>query len=503
MKPLHAFATLALLALVPGAADAGGQVIVQVAQPLDHLHPILHPDHPAMPLVFTGLFNLDAQDKIVPELSATVPSADAGTMSMSGGNQVLTFRLRSALKWHDGRPITAHDAVFTWQVLKAQAGGTQLPIREAKALDNDRLQLRVVPGTPMASLLQFIIPRHPFRSPAEALDPKHPFWQQPAGSGPFRVIEWIPGKHLRVDAFKDYYRGRPALDQIMVQFGRPLLPSMAKNVQVWTDIPLSWWPKLNPPAQPNARWRLAVTPQSLWEGLRFNLRGPLRDGALRQALLRGIDRKKLATDVFGDAAILAEGVRPHGVPVAFAPSEAKRLWGREAVALRLIYPSGGVHAATAEGLVRQWQAMDVTVQADALSRDTYQATVMNGAFDIALSDRVMGRDDGLSAYHSQHTLPLGTNESGLVDAKLDQLLQAEVMAGGDSTKASRKAAVDARLTELAPGAALFFYPTWHAYRQDLVLDATSPWGPTWRVYTWRRVVVDGTPPAKRTPPTAQ
>jgi hypothetical protein len=88
----------------------------------------------------------------------------------------------------------------------------------------------------------------------------------------------------------------------------------------------------------------------------------LVERALRHALMRSIDRPRLAKAVFGEAAILATGVRPMGLPVAYAPAEARRLWGREAAALTLIHPPAGVHAATAAGLVEQWAEIGVRVK---------------------------------------------------------------------------------------------------------------------------------------------
>lgn len=482
----HLTLAAALLVVLPGAINAGGQVVVQVAQPLETLHPLLQPQHPAMPLVFTGLLSVDNQERLVPELASVVPSAEAGMLTTIGSEQVVTYRLRSRLRWHDGRPVTAADVVFTAQLERRLQTDPPSPIREAKALDPQRVQLRLKAGTNLASVLKFLVPRHPFRGVDDALDPHHPFWQHPAGTGPFTVVEWLPGKRLRVDANPDYYRGRPALDQIVVQFGRPLLPSAAADVQVWTDIPFSWWPKLHPPQGTHSSWALAVTRQPVWEGIRFNLQGPLMEQPLRQALIRAIDRASLAQAVFGERAILARGVRPRGVPVAFAPNEARQLWGREAAALTLIHPVGGVHAATAAALIQEWAAIGVTVRAEALSRSQYEEALALGRFDISLADRTTDRDDGVSAYHSQYRSPVGQNESALADPKLDQLLLAEAQGGTEAVRQARKAAVDARLTELAPGAALYYYPTWHAYKKDLVLDTANPWGPLWRAYTWRK-----------------
>ena len=40
-----------------------------------------------------------------------------------------------------------------------------------------------------------------------------------AGTGPFRIAEWDPGKHLTLAANDDYRDGRPYVDSIEIQIG--------------------------------------------------------------------------------------------------------------------------------------------------------------------------------------------------------------------------------------------------------------------------------------------
>ena len=44
--------------------------------------------------------------------------------------------------------------------------------------------------------------------------------QQPVGTGPFVVSQWLPGKHLTVTANDQYWGGRPFVDSIEIEFGR-------------------------------------------------------------------------------------------------------------------------------------------------------------------------------------------------------------------------------------------------------------------------------------------
>lgn len=477
--------TLAIAAtvLLSAAVQAGGQAVIQVAEPLTTLDPLLAPDHPAMPLLYSGLLSVDQAGRARPELASAVPSVESGTIRTVGGQIQVTYRLRSPLSWHDGRRVQAADAVFTWQALKAANSPSVRTIVNAEALDAERLRLTLSekPAN-LATLLRFIVPRHPFRTPAEALEPNHPYWQHPAGTGPFQLAEWVPGTRLRVNAYRDYYRGRARLDQVVVQFGRPLLPSTNGHVQFWADIPLTWWPRLA--AQPTP-WQLAVTPKPSWQGLRFNFRGPLAERPLRHALLRAIDRSQLVEQVFAGKAEMIAGIRPGAPAIPYSLSEAKRLWAKEAAVLKLVHPIGGLEQATADALVKQWRSAGIPVTTQALTATAYASAMAQGDFDIALSERQPGKDDGMSAFASHARPPVGHNESAMSDPRLDQLLASEAGALSEGAIKQQQAAVNARLSELAPGAALFYLPTWHAHRGDLVVEAAHPWGPLWEAHRWQ------------------
>ena len=41
--------------------------------------------------------------------------------------------------------------------------------------------------------------------------------KNPIGSGPFKFVEWKDGEYVKVEAFDDYYQGRPHLDSITMK----------------------------------------------------------------------------------------------------------------------------------------------------------------------------------------------------------------------------------------------------------------------------------------------
>ena len=61
-------------------------------------------------LVFAGLLTLNQNNQLTGELAESWTVDSAGT--------TYTVKLRSNLTWHDGKPLTAADVVFTYQIIQ-------------------------------------------------------------------------------------------------------------------------------------------------------------------------------------------------------------------------------------------------------------------------------------------------------------------------------------------------------------------------------------------------
>ena len=65
--------------------------------------------HDAVAMVYSGLITHDKDTNIIPDL--------AESWDLAGDCRELTFRLRKNARWHDGRPFTADDVVFTHRLM--------------------------------------------------------------------------------------------------------------------------------------------------------------------------------------------------------------------------------------------------------------------------------------------------------------------------------------------------------------------------------------------------
>src|ERR1043165_1818335 len=64
-------------------------------------------------VIFDPKEKLNSTDKLVGEL--------ATSWSWNTDKTQLTFKLREGVKWHDGKPFTAHDVKCTWDLLTGKA----------------------------------------------------------------------------------------------------------------------------------------------------------------------------------------------------------------------------------------------------------------------------------------------------------------------------------------------------------------------------------------------
>src|SRR5882757_173769 len=64
-------------------------------------------------LFYEPLANWDADGDLAPVLAAEAPSLANGGVAKDGLS--VTWKLKQGVKWHDGKPFTADDCLFTWQ----------------------------------------------------------------------------------------------------------------------------------------------------------------------------------------------------------------------------------------------------------------------------------------------------------------------------------------------------------------------------------------------------
>ena len=281
----------------------GGHIVLPSNEPL-YLNPLLETRFTrANSLIFEGLVGLSSSLEPVPVL--------AESWSRSNDGRSITFKLRKGVKWHDGKPFTSKDVVFTFKSIqaigKAEAGLQSLwPSyfdRVAKLDAPDADTVVVTYGRPYAPALIAwtvgILPAHVYGGgPIE----KSKGNKEPVGTGPFRLARWIEGKRMLFEANQSWWNGRPNLDtvELRVDLGDDQLRALKAGQLDFAQVPdvVAWSSEVQMPDF-RADFEVATVVGSLYRAIAWNTqKKPFDDKRVRQALTLALNRGRVIEDVF-------------------------------------------------------------------------------------------------------------------------------------------------------------------------------------------------------------
>ncbi|MCI8609283.1 MAG: ABC transporter substrate-binding protein [Firmicutes bacterium] len=161
----------------------------------------------------------------------------AESIDVSEDMKTFTIHLNQNSKWHDGEPVTAYDWEWTFKTMAkpefegygsrgflsgfAGVDATGTGDIEISAVDEYTLEMHLKsPSTPEAffgsySYYYYALPKHLLEDiPVEELG-ECDFWNNPVGSGPCKFVSETPGYEVELEAFDDYYLGRPEFDKLI------------------------------------------------------------------------------------------------------------------------------------------------------------------------------------------------------------------------------------------------------------------------------------------------
>jgi peptide/nickel transport system substrate-binding protein len=164
----------------------------------------------------------DPDGNLVPILAAEIPSLENGGLAADGLS--VTWKIKQGVKWHDGKPLTADDAVFNWQYASdpATASVTIGTYRDVSVEKVDDHTVRVVFKKPtpfwadaFVGTRGMLIPKHLFGDYIGAKSRDAPANLKPVGTGPYKFVDFKPGDMVRGELNPDYHvENRPYFDTI-------------------------------------------------------------------------------------------------------------------------------------------------------------------------------------------------------------------------------------------------------------------------------------------------
>jgi len=244
------------------------------------------------------------------------PTPDvASSWETSSDGKTWTFHIRQGMTWQDGRPLTADDVAFTYNlIIKTQdASYIQYLTGVTKVTATDDTTLVIQTGAPNACMLALYIPILPEHVWKKA-DPNNlgSFRNWPfVGSGPFQVTELKKSKWVKLEANKQYPQelgGAPTLDEVYYVISQNtdsmIEDYRAGNVDAVVDFPAAYEKVLGGTPGTTAVASPAIGFHELafncWSSNKSKGNPLLRDAAIRQAVHWAIDKKSInATSMAG------------------------------------------------------------------------------------------------------------------------------------------------------------------------------------------------------------
>jgi peptide/nickel transport system substrate-binding protein len=265
-----------------------------------NLIPLLASDsasHAVGGMVFNGLVKYDKDMNIVGDL--------AESWEISANGLVITFHLRKGVQWHDGKPFTSADVLYTYQVTTdpktpTAYAGDFMKVRKAEALDD--FTFRVTYDKPFAPALiswgAAILPRHLLAGKDIT---QSPLSRHPVGTGPYKFKEWVAGQKIVLVSNENYFEGRPYLDgrvtRIIPDTATMFLELRAQNIGMMGLTPLQYTRQTE-----NNLFRKNFNKYRYlsfaYTYLGYNLKNPLfSDKRVRQAISYAIKKDEIVSGV--------------------------------------------------------------------------------------------------------------------------------------------------------------------------------------------------------------
>jgi oligopeptide transport system substrate-binding protein len=385
-------------------------------------------EHIVIEDLFLGLTTDDAHGDAIPGL--------ATSWTVNEDKTRYTFTLRNDVRWSDGKPVTAEDAVLGFRravdpktaspnasllyiIKNAAAVNTgKLPVDQlaVRAPDAHTVVIDLVSPTPyfldlLSHPVTYPVPSHVFRAYGED-------WIRAdhiVTDGPYKFAEWVPQAHIRAVKNPDFYDAKSvSIDEVYYypteDRSAALRRFRAGELDINNDVPIDQiaWLKSNMPGE------LRLAPFLATYYYVYNMsKPPFNDKRVRVALSMLVDRETITDRILRTGDIPAYGVVPPGianydggVKASFAVlDEAERIKRARALLadagfgsgnplrVTLRYNTSENHKKVATAISAMWKRAGV--QTELLNADVavHYAALREGDFEVARASWVADYND--------------------------------------------------------------------------------------------------------------
>jgi peptide/nickel transport system substrate-binding protein len=198
-------------------------------------------------IFYEPLASWDPDGNLALILAADIPTVQNGGVSKDGKS--VTWHLKKGVTWHDGKPFTADDCVFTWEFAAdpATASVSIATYKDVKVekVDSHTIHVAFAKPTPFwqdpfVGVRGMVIPKHLFEAYKGGKSREAPANLKPVGTGPYRFVDFKPGDIVRGELNPNYHMpNRPFFDTIEMKGGGDAV-SAARAVIQTGEFDYAW-----------------------------------------------------------------------------------------------------------------------------------------------------------------------------------------------------------------------------------------------------------------------
>jgi peptide/nickel transport system substrate-binding protein len=237
-------------------------------------------------------------------------------------DKTIAFTLRDGVKWHNGKPLTVDDAVYTFNRISSPDAKIGIPnnvrwIAGAEKTGDDTFNLNLKSPFPAAieyvSSLLPIMPANLYGKDGT----EQPTMESAVGTGPYRIVSFTPSSSVTLELTGEYFEGSPKGQPTIGRIVNRTIPETSTQIAELLSGGADWiWnvpPDQAEPLRQNADISIVPAETMRQSFITFNIRdkeggNPLKDRKIREAVAHAIDRERLIVGMVGEGSTVPKAI---------------------------------------------------------------------------------------------------------------------------------------------------------------------------------------------------
>ncbi|GEB77221.1 ABC transporter substrate-binding protein [Sporolactobacillus inulinus] len=388
----------------------------------------------AIRVMLDAFLDMTSPLKFQPKLATSIDTSD---------NQTYTIKLNPKAKWTDGKPVTADDVVFTFNLIanpktevavgsnistltglddngKLTGGAKMIP--NLKKIDEHTVSFKTKKPVDPNYIKEMIgskiitMPQHVLKDIAPEDFSKSKYVQAPnVTNGPYKFVTYNKNAYIQYKANNDYYLGKPKTPKFFIKIMQaPNLLSelQSGSIQANTSGGIGNLPFQDvETAKKLKNVTTEIHPQIGFQTMQYNTK-TLPNAKVRQALAYAIDRQQIVDKLLKGNGEIVDGPYTSQSPyldkstnvIKYDPKKAKQMlkdagWDFNKT-LNFVVPIGNkVREQSADIIVQNFKAIGVKVKETTYDFPTIMQKGKAGDFDLLLIGFTFNLDPDVSALY--------------------------------------------------------------------------------------------------------